>query len=143
MKLKVEKQIAKGLASGKDSSGNIYFIENGDLFIGQEIDFDITGNQIAKHPKLNYNLDNLILKYGDKHNLIHHYLLREIKLSTKNDRIFELGDYWVFPDKVIYKEVEVLLDETNLWEQSRILISNNSRQTISLTVPVSLYQGFR
>jgi hypothetical protein len=130
-RVKVDKTIFwKGLAHGRDQQNNSYIIENGDLFLGQNIDVYITGKRYAKIPQFNFDLQKLTAEFGDDDELIQTKKLKELRFSKENDRIFELGDYWITPDREIYGAIELLLQDKSLWTQARIRVSNKSRQTV-------------
>src|SRR5689334_13724270 len=115
MKVKIDQNVFfKGLAFGRDSVNKPYLIENGDLFLGEEVDADRVNDRYGKMPQFNFDLQTVVKKFGDDDDLIYTKYLKETKLSKENDRIFELDGHWVTPDKEIYSTVELLLEEENL-----------------------------
>ena len=128
MKLKItNERIGPVLAFGIDSNGDKHMVFGGDLCYGETIEVEPykEESRMFINPKINYDSVDIFSDYFDKDGLIEFGKLKEVKSKSKPfQRIYELGDYWVFPNRKIKHQVEYLY-ENCLIDNSRIKITNS------------------
>lgn len=133
MKLKItNKNINPGFAIGIDDNDHEFMVIGGNLCIGEIIEVDPYGDykNTFIYSKINYDREKLLSKYQDKEGLIHFSNLKEVQSkSIPGRRIFELGEYWVFPEKKIINQLEFLYSK-GITQFSRIKITNTWASTI-------------
>ena len=124
MKLRITKD-RTGLgpvAFGVNGKGEKYIVVGGDLCYGETIEVDPYNehSEMFINPKINYESTNIFSENFDKDGLIEFDKLKEVKSKSKPfQRIYELGDYWVFPERKIREHIEFLYN-TDFINDSRI-----------------------
>jgi hypothetical protein len=129
MVLKIIKKIFPGVALGQDNEGNLFYVQNGDLFLNDSCEVEV-GDKVATLQELNYDLNYIKDKYGDKDNLIHSWLLTQTKFSKPFDRIFQIENKWCFASYSCKKLVEIVF-VNDLWRSTRISVSKNRITSVS------------
>jgi|GEM_PF-2295273 len=134
MKLKItNNKIGAQLAFGIDENGKKHMVFGGDLCHGETIEVESYKGypETFINPKVNYESIEIFSEYFDKDGLIEFDKLVEVKSKSKPfHRIYEIENYWVFPDRKIKHHVEYLYD-TNLISNSRIKITNSWSSVVS------------
>lgn len=125
----VIKNIFPGVSLGRDSDLNTYYITNGDLYLDDDCEIEISGKTCTLK-ELSYEISFFTKELGDKDGLINTANLKEIKLSKPFDRIFQIKDKWCFPSYSIKKLIEIVISN-DLWPATRISISKTRYKTIA------------
>lgn len=128
MKLQItNERIGLALAFGIDGKGEKHMVFGGDLCYGETIEVEPYNEESRMfiNPKINYDSIDIFSEYFDKDGLIDFRKLKEVKHKSKPfQRIYELGGYWVFPQRKIQFHIEYLY-ENNLIQNSRIKITKS------------------
>lgn len=128
MKLKItDERIGPALAFGIDGKGDKHMVFGGDLCYGETIEVEPYREELRMfiNPKINYDSIDMFSEHFDKDGLIEFGKLKEVRSKSKPfRRIYELGDYWVFPQRKIKHQVEYLY-ENSLIDNSRIKITKS------------------
>ena len=114
------------MAKGTTESGETIMVYGGDLSYGEtiEVDFKEESNQYI-NSKINYESIDIFKEHFDKDGLVEFKKLKEVKhKSTPLNRVYELDNKYVFPNKNIKHQIEYLYDK-NLISESKIKISES------------------
>lgn len=138
MKLRItEDRIGPTLAFGINDKEDKYIVYGGDLCYGETIVVEpYEGySKMFINPKINYESIDIFSRYFDKDGLIEFNKLGEVISKSKPfHRVYELDNYWVFPERKIKYHIEYLY-ENNLINKSRIKITNSWSSVVG-RVPV-------
>jgi len=128
MKLKItNERIGLGLAFGIDDKDEKHMVFGGDLCYGETIEVDKykEESKMFINSKVNYESTAIFSEHFDKDGLIEFSKLKEVTSKSKPlQRIYELNNYWVFPERRIKYHVEYLY-EKKLINESRIKVSKS------------------
>jgi len=114
------------MAKGTSESGESIMVYGGDLSYGEtiEVDFKEESNQYI-NSKINYESIDVFKEHFDNDGLVEFKKLKEVKhKSTPLNRVYELDNKYVFPNKNIKHQIEYLYDK-NLISESKIKISES------------------
>lgn len=122
-----EEKIGPGYGIGIDEKGDKVHVVGGDLCYGKTI--EVTPYKGSRdfyiNSKVDYEDIQIFSKKFDKDGLIKLRDLKEVKeISEPGRRVYEIGDYWVFIDDNIHREVEYIYNY-NLEEFARVKITNH------------------